>query len=71
MVRVGRDLWGSSSPFPLPEQVHLDQLAQDLVHVGFEYLQYAWNSCLIPTEFGEIRLRLSNLAEILSVVNAL
>jgi len=25
MVRVGRDLWGSSSPTPLPKQVHLAQ----------------------------------------------
>jgi len=39
MVGVGRDLWGSSSPIPLPKQVHLEQTAQDLVQVGFEYLQ--------------------------------
>jgi len=39
MVGVGRDLWGSSSPTPLPKQGHLEQAAQDLVQVGFEYLQ--------------------------------
>ena len=39
MVRVGRDLWGSPSPTPLPNQGHLEQAAQDRVQVGFEYLQ--------------------------------
>jgi len=39
MVGVGRDLRGSSSPTPLPKQGHLQQAAQDLVQVGFEYLQ--------------------------------
>jgi len=39
MVRDGRDLWGSSSPNPLPKQGHLQQAAQDLVWVGLEYLQ--------------------------------
>jgi len=39
MVGVGRDLCGSSSPTPLPKQGHLQQVAQDLVQVGFEYLQ--------------------------------
>jgi len=39
MVGVGRDLWESSSPTPLPNQGHLQQAAQDLVQVGFEYLQ--------------------------------
>ena len=39
MVGVGRDLWGSSSPTPLPKQGHLQQAAQDLVQVGLEYLQ--------------------------------
>jgi len=39
MVGVGRDLWGSSSPTPLPKQVHLEQAAQDLVQAGFVYLQ--------------------------------
>jgi len=38
-ISVGRDLWGSSSPTPLPEQGHLQQAAQDLIHVSFEYLQ--------------------------------
>ena len=36
---IGRDLWGSSSPTPLPKQGHLQQAAQDLVQAGFEYLQ--------------------------------
>jgi len=31
MVAVGRDLWGSSSPTPLPKQVHLEKAAQDLI----------------------------------------
>ena len=39
MVGVGRDLWGSSSPTPLPKQGHLQQAAQDLVQVGLEYFQ--------------------------------
>jgi len=28
MVGVGRDLWGSSSPTPLPKQMHLEQVTQ-------------------------------------------
>jgi len=39
MFGVGRDLCGSSSPNPLPKQVHLQQAAQDLVPAGLEYLQ--------------------------------
>ena len=39
MVGVGRDLWGSSSPPPLPKQGHLQQAAEDLVQAGLEYLQ--------------------------------
>jgi len=39
MVGVGRDLWRSSSPTPLPKLVHLEQAAQDLIQAGFEYLQ--------------------------------
>ena len=39
MVRVGRDLCGSSSPTPLPKQDHPEQAAQDLVQAGLEYLQ--------------------------------
>jgi len=39
MSGVRRDLCGSSSPTPMPKQVHLQQAAQDLVQVGFEYLQ--------------------------------
>jgi len=39
MVGVGRDFCGSSSPTPLPKQGHLQQAAQDLTQVGFEYLQ--------------------------------
>jgi len=39
IVGVGRDLWGSSSPAPLPKQGHLQQAAQDLVQAGLEYLQ--------------------------------
>jgi len=39
MLGVGRDLCGSSSPTPLLKQGHLEQAAQDLVQVGFEYLQ--------------------------------
>jgi len=36
---VGRDLWESSSPLPLPRQGHLEQVAQDRIQAGFEYLQ--------------------------------
>jgi len=39
MFRVGRDLCGSPSPTPLPKQGHPEQVTQDLVHVGLEYLQ--------------------------------
>ena len=39
MVRVGRDLCGSSSPTPLPKQGHLQQPAQDFVQACLEYLQ--------------------------------
>ena len=39
MVGVGRDIYESSSPPPLPKQGHLQQAAQDLVQVGLEYLQ--------------------------------
>ena len=39
MVGVGRGLCGSSSPNPLPKHGHIEQTAQDLVQVGFEYLQ--------------------------------
>jgi len=39
MVGVARDLWGPSSPTPLPKQDHVEQAAHDLVQAGFEYLQ--------------------------------
>jgi len=39
MLGVGMDLWGSSRPTPLPKKGHLEQVAQDLVQAGFEYLQ--------------------------------
>jgi len=39
MVRIGRDLCGSSSPTPLPKQDLLQQAAQDHVQEGLEYLQ--------------------------------
>jgi len=39
MVGIGRDLCGSSSPATLPRHIHLKQVAQDCVQVGFEYLQ--------------------------------
>jgi len=39
MVGIGKDLWGSSSPTPLPKQGHLQQAAQDLVQAGLECLQ--------------------------------
>jgi len=39
MLGVGRDLWGSCSPTPLPKQGHLEQVAQDLVQAGLEYIQ--------------------------------
>jgi len=39
MVGVGRDLWRSSSPIPLPKQVHLEQAAQYLVQAESKYLQ--------------------------------
>ena len=39
MFGVGRDLCSSSSPTPLPKQGHPEQVEQDLVQAGFEYLQ--------------------------------
>jgi len=39
LVRVGRALWGSPSPTPLPKQGHLQQAAQDLLQASLEYLQ--------------------------------
>jgi len=39
MFGVGRDVCGSSSPTPLLKQGHLEQVAQDLVEGGFQYLQ--------------------------------
>ena len=36
---VGRDLWGASSPTPLPKQGHLEETAQALVQAGLECLQ--------------------------------
>jgi len=36
MLGVGRDLWGSYSPTPLPKQGHLQQAAQDLVQAGLK-----------------------------------
>jgi len=35
MFGVGRDLWGSFSPTPLPKQSHLQQAAQDLAQWVF------------------------------------
>jgi len=39
MVGVGRDPWRFPSPTPLPEQVHLQQDAQEHVQLGFDYIQ--------------------------------
>jgi len=39
MVGIGRDLWRSLSPTPLPKQGHLQQSARDLVQAGLQYLQ--------------------------------
>ena len=39
MVGVGRDLCGSPSPTLLPKQGHLQQVVEDLVQAGLEYLQ--------------------------------
>jgi len=39
MLGVRRDLCESSGPTPLPKQGHLEQVPQDLVQAGFEYLQ--------------------------------
>ena len=39
MVGFGRDLCGSSGPTTLPKQGHPEQVAQDLIQAGLEYLQ--------------------------------
>jgi len=38
-MEVGRDLWRWSSPTTLPNQSHLELVAQDYVQTAFEYLQ--------------------------------
>lgn len=38
IIRVGGDLWTSSSPTLLPRQGHLDQVTQECVQVRFECL---------------------------------
>jgi len=43
---VGRDLCGSPSPTLLPKQGHPQQVAQDLVQAGLEYLQRRRLHCL-------------------------
>jgi len=47
MLGVGRDLWGSSSPTPLPKHVHLKQAAQNLIQVKQEKdtSQPPWAAC--------------------------
>ena len=57
MVRVGRDLWGSSSPTTVPKQGHPEQAAQDLLQAGLESEketpQAPWTTCsstLSPSE---------------------
>ena len=37
IVDIGRDLWGPSSPTPMPKQGHLEQDAQDHIQEDFEY----------------------------------
>ena len=39
MVGVGRDLCESCSPTLLPKQGHLQEVVEDLVQAGLEYLQ--------------------------------
>jgi len=39
ILGVGRGFCWSSSPIPLPNQGRLQQVAQDLVQAGLEYLQ--------------------------------
>lgn len=39
MSGIGRDLESSSSPIPLPEQEHPDEVTQEGVQAGFECLQ--------------------------------
>lgn len=40
MIKVGRDLWGSSGSTPLLRQGHLGQIAQDRVQMAFDFLQW-------------------------------
>lgn len=39
MCGNGSDLWRSSRPTPLLNQIHLEQVAKDHIQVGFKYLQ--------------------------------
>jgi len=39
VVGIRRELRRSSSPTPLPKQVHIEQAAQDPVQASFEYIQ--------------------------------
>lgn len=45
MNEIGKDLWRSSTSTPCSKQGQLQQLAQDCVQVGFEYLQ-GWSNLL-------------------------
>jgi len=60
MVGVGKVLWGSSSPTPLPKQGHLQQAAQDLAEAGLEYLQRRrlhnlWAACASAPSLHKVK----------------
>jgi len=54
MAGIGRDLWGSSSPTPLPKQIHLEQAAQRQIyfhtfpshdsHQNFNCTEWGWRT---------------------------
>jgi len=46
-VKVGRELWRSSSPTPLLKQGHLQPVSQDHDQTAFEYLQ-GWRLHQLP-----------------------
>lgn len=62
-VRVGKDLWRSSSPMPLQWQGHPEEVTQECIQVGFECLQrgrrhnFPWDVQCCAT-FGVKKLKL-------------
>lgn len=57
-AEVGTDLWRSPDPNPLLKQGHLDQVAQHLVYLSFDYLQgrELYNLSSVQSHFQKTRV---------------